>query len=85
MHAPLPISTMCMHIRRHACEPKCCLCVRARAVHVVCARARTRAQVHGQQNMVTKLKSMHFACGCMLLRVRVYDVRVFVCARGTCL
>ena len=32
--------------------------------------------------MVTKLKSMHFTCGCMLLQVRVYDVHVFVCARG---
>ena len=60
-----------------------CVCARARSACCVCAR--TRAQVHGQQNMVTKLKSMHFACGCMLLRVRVYDVRVFVCARGTCL
>ena len=62
-----------------------CVCVHARAVHVVCVCARTRTQVHGQQNTVTKLKSMHFTCGRMLLRVRVYDVHVFVCARGTCL
>ena len=62
-----------------------CVCVHARVrtqYMCVCVCVNTRAQVHGQQNMITKLKSMHFTCGRMLLRVRVYDVHVFVCARS---
>ena len=65
-----------------------CVCARARAqcMLCVCAGARVHKCMDSRiLNMVTKLKTMHFACGCMLLRVRVYDVHVFVCARGTCL